>query len=59
MKYYETLACNTLLLASCTKEIKDLGFIPGVHFIEIDEENFMRKAQYHLRNYETLGKKLL
>ncbi|EOR22083.1 hypothetical protein A499_19878 [Niallia nealsonii AAU1] len=58
MKYYETLACNTLLLASCTKEIKDLGFIPGVHFIEINEDNFMRKANYHLRNYDTLGKKI-
>ena len=52
------MACNTLLLASCTKEIKDLGFIPGVHFIEINEDNFMRKANYHLRNYDTLGKKI-
>jgi len=58
MKYYETLSCKTLLLASATKEIKDLGFIPGVHFVEVSEENFMRKAKYHLRHYDALGKKI-
>lgn len=49
-KYYEVLACNTLLLAPICKELGDLGFIPGVHYVDIDENNFMAKAEYYLQH---------
>lgn len=49
-KYYEVLACRTLLLSSVSKELLDLGFIPGVHFVEVTEDNFEWKAQYYLKN---------
>ena len=47
-KYFEVLACNTLLLAPSTNELTDLGFIPGVHFVDINEDNFAEKAAYYL-----------
>lgn len=50
MKYYEVLACKTLLLAPTSKEIEDLGFIPGVNFVDIDEVNFLDKARYYLNH---------
>ncbi|MBT2756346.1 glycosyltransferase [Mesobacillus foraminis] len=52
MKYFEALACRTLLLAPAFKELEDLGFIPGKHFVAIDEYNFMEKALYYLKNEE-------
>lgn len=51
-KYYEVLACKTLLLASSSQELYDLGFIPGVHYVEIDENNFLEKAYYYLDHPE-------
>lgn len=51
-KYYEVLACNTLLLASSSQELSDLGFIPGVNYVEIDENNFVEKAYYYLEHPE-------
>ena len=50
VKYFEVLACNTLLLASTSKELFDLGFIPGVHFVPVDEDDFEEKAQYYLEH---------
>ncbi|MGG3799477.1 glycosyltransferase family protein [Metabacillus fastidiosus] len=50
MKYYEVLACNTLLLAPNFKELEDLGFIAGTHFVDINESNFRIKAEYYLKN---------
>lgn len=49
-KYFEVLACKTLLLAPSSQELLDLGFIPGVHYVEINEENFMQQAEFYLRN---------
>jgi len=49
IKYYEVLACKTLLLAPSSKELYDLGFLPGVHFVEINESNFLRMADYYLK----------
>ncbi|MBU8791645.1 glycosyltransferase [Oceanobacillus caeni] len=49
-KYFEVLACNTLLLAPTFKELEDIGFIPGTHFVPIDENNFKEKAAYYLKN---------
>ncbi|MFY0543709.1 glycosyltransferase [Brevibacillus sp. H7] len=51
-KYYEVLASNTLLLAPASQELKDLGFIPGVHFVAINEHDFEQKAEYYLRHEE-------
>jgi len=50
LKYFEALACKTLLLAPTFKELEDLGFIPDYHFIAINEENFEKKAAYYLNN---------
>ncbi len=49
-KYFEVLACKTLLLAPAVPELKDLGFIPGVHFVDINKKNFKEKAKYYLRH---------
>lgn len=51
-KYYEVPACKTLLLASSSQELSDLGFIPGVNYVEIDENNFIEKAYYYLHHPE-------
>jgi spore maturation protein CgeB len=51
-KYFEVLACKTLLLAPASRELTDLGFIPGVNFVSIDESNFEEKAEYYLRHEE-------
>ena len=55
-KYFEALACKTLLLAPTFKELEDLGFIPGTHFVDIDEQNFMEKAKYYLDHVEERNK---
>ena len=49
-KYYEALACKSLLLASSSKELFDLGFIPGVYYVKIDESNVIEKAEYYLHH---------
>lgn len=49
-KYFEVTACNTLLLASGSKELKDLGFIHGETFIEINSKDVRQKANYYLYN---------
>lgn len=49
-KYYQVLASNTLLLASESNELKDLGFVDGENFIAITEHNFVGKANYYLNN---------
>ncbi|SFE16250.1 Glycosyl transferases group 1 [Lentibacillus persicus] len=48
IKYFEVLACRSLLLAPAFKELKDLGFIPNFHFVPINEHNFKEKAAYYL-----------
>lgn len=48
IKYFEVLACRSLLLAPAFKELEDLGFIPNFHFIPINEHNFKEKAAYYL-----------
>lgn len=58
IKYFEALACKTLLLAPTFKELEDLGFIPGFHFVPIDENNFKEKAAYFLEN-ETQRQKIV
>lgn len=50
LKYFEVPACNTLLLASSSKELADLGFIDGKTFVAVNEKNVMQKAAYYLKN---------
>ncbi|MDY0395028.1 glycosyltransferase [Virgibacillus halophilus] len=49
-KYFEVPACHTLLMAPALPELKEIGFIPGKHFVDINEENFPEKANYYLKN---------
>lgn len=50
LKYFETLGCRTLLLADTCSDLSELGFIPGEHFVEINEHNFYEKFIYYLNN---------
>ncbi|SHS25336.1 Uncharacterized protein conserved in bacteria [Mycobacteroides abscessus subsp. abscessus] len=52
MKYFEITACNSLLLAPYSDEFYELGFIPGVNFVSIDENNFEEQAYYYLHAEE-------
>lgn len=52
LKYFETLACRTLLFADTCPELEELGFIPDTHFVKIDEHNIYEKNQYYLENEE-------
>lgn len=49
-KYFEAPACNSLLLASSLPELEELGFIPGVNYVDIDLNNFEEKALYYLQH---------
>ena len=51
-KYFEVPASKTLLLASGSKELEDLGFIDGETFVEINEDNYLDKALYYLEHEE-------
>ncbi|WLR59545.1 glycosyltransferase [Guptibacillus hwajinpoensis] len=70
LKYMESLACHTLLLAPATKELEDLGFIDQETFVAIDETNFSERVTKYLsseternniasRGYEMVRKKHL
>ncbi|MGF2617625.1 glycosyltransferase [Rossellomorea vietnamensis] len=50
LKYFEILGCRTLLLADTCSDLTDLGFIPGQHFVEINEHNFYEKFLYYVNN---------
>ncbi|KGX89268.1 glycosyltransferase [Pontibacillus marinus] len=56
LKYFEVPACKTLLMAPTFPELEDLGFIPGVHFVPITENDFSSKAQYYLENEQLRNK---
>lgn len=49
-KYFEVLACKTLLLAPTSPELEDLGFIPNQHFVPISQDDFQQKANYYLQH---------
>lgn len=52
LKFFEAPACNTLLLAEPNKEIEELGFIDGVHYVACTVEDVDEKAMYYLLNEE-------
>ncbi|MBD0381565.1 glycosyltransferase [Paenibacillus sedimenti] len=49
-KYFEVPACKTLLLASGSQELRDLGFLDEETFVEINQKNYYKKAKYYLQN---------
>ena len=49
-KYFEVPACYTLLIASGSSELQDLGFVDGKTFVEVNKTNFNKKALYYLKN---------
>lgn len=51
-KYFEVPACNTLLLASGTRELADLGFVDNRNFVAINKANFYDRAMRYLREEE-------
>jgi hypothetical protein len=48
LKFFEALACKTLLLAPASQELIDLGFIDNVTYVSINETNFAERAEYYL-----------
>ncbi|KIY20624.1 glycosyltransferase [Mesobacillus subterraneus] len=50
MKYFEALASNTLLLASASDELTELGFVDGETFVSVTSDNVREKALYFLEN---------
>ncbi|MEH7418465.1 glycosyltransferase [Neobacillus drentensis] len=50
MKYFEVPGCRTLLLAPQLKDLDDLGFIPGEHYVRITKHDFYEKAEYYLEH---------
>ncbi|MBY6036300.1 glycosyltransferase [Fictibacillus nanhaiensis] len=50
LKYFEALACHTLLLAPGSKELLDLGFIDNMTYVSINQNNFAQKAEHFLAN---------
>ncbi|WP_413381872.1 glycosyltransferase [Alkalihalobacillus sp. 1P02AB] len=50
LKFFEALACNTLLLAETNEDIEELGFIDGKNFVACTVDDFYEKTMYYLRN---------
>lgn len=49
-KYTEGMACNTLVMASMPIDGKDLHFVPGENFVEVNQRNFVEKIRYYLEH---------
>ena len=52
MKYFESLACKTLLIATSSCELEELGFVDGETFVAADEGSIMDKVRYYLDHEE-------
>ena len=52
MKYFEALACRTLLVATASRELEDLGFIDGETYVAADEHTVVEKVKYYLAHQE-------
>jgi spore maturation protein CgeB len=44
------MACNTLVMATMPKDGKDLHFVPGKNFVEVNRSNFVEKIRYYLKH---------
>lgn len=50
LKFFEALACRTLLLAEPNKDIEDLGFIDGENFIACTVDDLVEKTNFYLNH---------
>ncbi|MCM3761349.1 glycosyltransferase [Alkalihalobacillus oceani] len=50
LKFFEALACKTLLLAETNLEIAELGFADQVHYVACTVDTFYEQTQYYLKN---------
>ncbi|WP_179884863.1 glycosyltransferase [Bacillus sp. AFS015802] len=55
-KYFEVPACKTLLLAPGSPELRDLGFINGETFVEINDQNFLKKALSYIGDQDEMNR---
>jgi glycosyltransferase involved in cell wall biosynthesis len=58
-KFFEIPAAGSLLVAKTCNDIKELGFIENVHYISVDEGNYINKIKEILkspRNYDSIVK---
>ena len=49
-KFFEAMACNTLVMAPMPHDGEELHFKPEFNFVEINEENFLDKIRYYLKH---------
>lgn len=49
-KYYEAMACETLIIANKPTDAKALHFRPDYNFVEVNETNFKEKIAYYLED---------
>jgi len=49
-KFFEGMACNTLVMAPMPYDSQELHFEPGLNFVEISEENFLERIRYYLEH---------
>lgn len=49
-KYVEGMGSETMVLAPFPKDGKELGFVPGENFVEIDSSNFVDKIKWYLKH---------
>ncbi len=47
MKYFEIPASGALLFAEETEDLSGLGYIDGVNYIQVSEDNFSEKFEYY------------
>lgn len=50
MKFFEALACKTLLIAESNEDIKELGFADGVHYVAATKDDVAARAQEWLKH---------
>lgn len=48
-KYYEGMACESLVVATKPKDAEALHFIPDRNFVDVNIDNYMDKIEYYLR----------
>src|SRR5699024_11060832 len=57
LKFFESLACKTLLLAETNEDIMELGFVDQKNYIACDVHNIVEKTNFYLKN-EQLRKQI-
>lgn len=50
LKFFEALACKTLLLAETNEDVEELGFKDGVNFVACTIDTIIEKTNYYLMN---------